>query len=458
MSKDTENKDLESLQMDEDFGDSWDLDDEDFVDIDLDLDTDEEGTPEEIFERPVRKVERVADDPYADHDSIEDVTSGRYRRKTEDSSRSRSGARGKNNGHFSGGGKSYLILILVCLAVIAVIMVVLKMASNSTSAAPESTTESTVQETTVAWEENANTAVSDLINQYYTARVASDMTTLQNVLDPSVILDDSRVQAEAQVIEAYQNINCYTTDGMNPGEYVVYISFNMKFKDIPTAAPGLVPAYVRPDANGALKLIVWDTAKNDAEMSAFMGKVANCDVIRHLAEEVNSAYQTAYSSDAQLAAFLDSLNGTSTAETTAADPNSTTAADPNATTAADPNATTAADPNATTAADPNATTAADPNAATAAADPNATTAAETTAAASTADFEERDSMEYVTENVKCRVQPNTDDSTDFTLVEGGARVHVIGSNGEWYHVYLEDGTEGYIKAEFVTPDNPNAAE
>ena len=65
-------------------------------------------------------------------------------------------------------------------------------------------------------------------------------------------------------------------------------------------------------------------------------------------------------------------------------------------------------------------------------------------------------MEYVIEDVKCRVQPNTDDSTDFTLVTGGTMIHVIGSNGEWYHVYLNDGTEGYIKAEFVSPYAPSA--
>ena len=444
MSKDLESKDLDALQLDEDPEENWevedDWEDDDFVDIDLDSGRTSEEDPDDIFERserPVRKVEKVADDPYADHSDMEDVTSGRYRRNTEESSAHGRNSGGKSGGRFSG-GKTYLILILVCLAIIAAIVVVLKMSGKSstageTSAASSEETTTTVSET-AAWEENTNTAVIDLVNQYYTARTAVDMATLRKVLDPSVSVDESRVQAEAQVIEAYQNINCYTAPGISDGEYVVYISFNMKFKDIPTAAPGLVPAYVRPDSTGALKLLTWDTAKNDAEISAFMGTAADCDMIRQLAEGVNAAYQTAYSSDAALAEFLDSLNNT-TAETTAADPNAeTTVADSNA-------ETTAVDPNAeTTAAE---TTAAE------------TTAAETTAAAS-GDFTEMDSMEYVIEDVKCRVQPNTDDSTDFTLVTGGTMIHVIGSNGEWYHVYLNDGTEGYIKAEFVSPYAPSA--
>ena len=89
MSKDLESKDLDALQLDEDPEENWevedDWEDDDFVDIDLDSGRTSEEDPDDIFERserPVRKVEKVADDPYADHSDMEDVTSGRYRRNT----------------------------------------------------------------------------------------------------------------------------------------------------------------------------------------------------------------------------------------------------------------------------------------------------------------------------------------------------------------------------------------
>ena len=423
MSKENESKGLDSLNLEDNFKDAWDISEEDdFVDIDLDLGRQSDNpAPEEIFERPVRKLNRMANDPFAENEGTEDEASGSYQRKPENNERGSYSGGGKSGGYFSK-NKNYIILILVCLAVIAAIMVILKQASkdDTETTAADTTVEANAETPaeTVAWEENTDAQVLDLVTRYYTAMKAVDMSSLQNIVDSSVTLDEAKIQAESQMIEGYQNLSCYTAPGIKEGEYAVYIEYSMKFEGIETAAPGLVPAYVKTDEEGALRLITLEAIKENEELSNYIINVVNCDAISQLVQSVQDAFDQAISSDAALKTIIEGISGT-TAETTAA--GETTAAD-------------------TTAAE--------------------TTAAETTAAAATGEvtFEAIDTIRYTTTQVKCRTAPNTDDGTDFRITEAGTKVHVIGKGSEWCKLYLPDGTLGYIKSEFLTDQAPASAQ
>jgi len=433
MSKENESKGLDSLNLEDNFKDAWDISEEDdFVDIDLDLGRQSDNpAPEEIFERPVRKLNRMANDPFAENEGTEDEASGRYQRKPENNERGSYSGGGKSGGYFSK-NKNYIILILVCLAVIAAIMVILKLASkdNTETTAADTTVEASAETPaeTVAWEEDTNAQVLDLVTRYYTAMKAVDMTSLQNIVDSSVTLDEAKIQAESQMIEGYQNVSCYTAPGIKEGEYAVYIEYSMKFEGIETAAPGLVPAYVMTDEEGALRLMTWEVVKENTELNNYMTSVANCDAIKQLAQSVQEAFDQALSNDEALRTLIEGIRGDA-AETTAA--GETTAAE-----------TTAAE---TTAAE---TTAAE------------TTAAAATTAAATGEvtFEAIDTIRYTTTQVKCRTAPNTDDGTDFRITEAGTKVHVIGKGSEWCKLYLPDGTLGYIKSEFLTDQAPASAQ
>jgi len=316
--------------------------------------------------------------------------------------------------------------------VIAAIMVILKLASkdDTETTAADTTVEANAETPaeTVAWEENTNAQVLDLVTRYYTAMKAVDMTSLQNIVDSSVTLDEAKIQAESQMIEGYQKVSCYTAPGIKEGEYAVYIEYSMKFEGIETAAPGLVPAYVMTDEEGALRLMTWEVVKENTELNNYMVSVVNCDAIQQLVQSVQEAFDQALSNDEALRTLIEGIRGDA-AESTAA--GETTAAE-----------TTAAE---TTAAE---TTAAE------------TTAAEATTAAATGEvtFEDIDTIRYTTTQVKCRTAPNTDDGTDFAITEAGTKVHVIGKGGEWCKLYLPDGTLGYIKSEFLTDQAPASAQ
>ena len=100
---------------------------------------------------------------------------------------------------------------------------------------------------------------------------------MRSILDAAIEVKESRVSAEARVVDSYQNIVVYTTDGKVDGEYVTYVEYELKFRNINTPAPGLEPFYVRPDANGNLRLLTYAyVEKSDKALFDYMGLVGDC--------------------------------------------------------------------------------------------------------------------------------------------------------------------------------------
>ena len=319
---------------------------------------------------------------------------------------------------------SYIMIAVVCLLVVALIVLALKLLlkGKGNDGAGDASTSNVTQEaevqTTAAWNQNSPSDVLSLVNKYYAARTMVNFEELGNLLDPIVSIDQAKVEAESKVIEGFQEICCYTTPGMNSGEYGVYITFAMKFKNITTPAPGMVWGYVRPDSNGNLRFIDRDTIERlkeegNAEAVAirtFMGNAANCDAILELSDTIKANYWQARETDQTLDDFLNSLNGTST---TAADDGTTADA---------------------TTSEP-------------------TTAAPTTAAGE--QFTNTDDTMYCTKNsVNIRLQPNTDSDVIGTL-DKGSSVHVTGKGSEWYRINTKSGATGYVKKDFLSSDKPN---
>jgi len=318
------------------------------------------------------------------------------------------------------GGKDsskILLLIVVILAVLLVIFLAVKLLGKGGKTPEESTTapeqvQTTAAPTEATWLQNSNQDVLSLVNRYYAALTQVDFTTLEQILDSGVVVNQSKVESEAAVVEGYQDICCYITDGMNEGEYAVYVSFLMKIKNISTPAPGLVPCYVNTDSDGNLRLIPWSSIEGGGEIFDYLGTVAECEAIKQLAASVTAAFQEAKDSDETLKAFLNALQG----ETEPAEEDTTAAEDGEET----------------------------------------TTAAESSSATTDQDgFTATDDTMYVTTKVKCRYKPNTSDDTEFKVVEAGTAVQVTGiGSGDWNKVCLPDGTKGYIMKQFLTTDKP----
>lgn len=436
---DEKEDEFESLKIDEEFEDVWGDDDDDFVDISLDGEPqEEEDEPQEAIQasaRPVRKIEKVIQDPFAEELEDEDAY-------TEEEERSYGG------GRKGGGRKSYLILALICVVIVAAVAVALKFFSGrnqSGDGSSAASTEASTEAATSAWTENGNEAVVQLVNQYYTALKAADMTTLQNIMDASSMPDETSITQMNSYIEDYQNIVCYTMAGEAEGEYAVYIAYDAKFRDISTLAPGLTPAYVLTDSAGTLRLVTVDNF--DDRILEYMNQVSADEQIVTLGEDIMARYNEALASDAALNALVNP-DGTQPETSASQD---TTAAE---STAAESQTAETTAPESTAAE----TTAAE------------TTAAETTTAAQSGGdtyteqttgmvFQNTDTIMYTNDQVRARTAPTTD-GDQFDIVAAGTRVHVIGQSDSWSRVYLPegDGTPRYIRSDLLTSQEPAATE
>ncbi len=449
---DKEEEDFESLKIDDEFENIWDDGQEDdFVDIRLDGEPEEEEEPPretvQASGRPVRKIEKVIQDPFAE--DPEDEEEEPVRPESRGVSRG-----GKGGGPFSG-RKSYLILIVICLLVIAAVVVALKFMGGKESQG-ESSAESTPASTEAAvspWTENGNEAVTQLVNQYYTALKAADMTALQNVLDASALLDQETVNQMNSYIEDYQNLVCYTAPGEAEGEYAVYIVYDAKFRGIETLAPGMTPAYVVTDSAGALRLMTVEAF--DERVYDYMLTISADETIQNLEADVEARYNQALASDAALNALVNPDGTQPAGEGTTASAGETAAPTESAAETAAPTESAAE-------------TAAPTESAAETAAPTES-AAETTAAPAEGGedtytesttgmvFRNTDTIMYATDDVRARTAPTTE-GDEFDLVEAGTRIHVIGQSDTWSRVYLPegDGTPRYIRSDLLTSQEPAA--
>jgi len=454
--------------MAKDYENDFENIDQDAEDVVTDAAQDSEQKIREAIEevlsddgRPVKKVSRVADDPLAESESTEDIYSGKYRRDTSDRGVYTGGTRRERMMSDTLGSEETrsarrrrrqqkrrnrrILTTLVILALLAAAGAaaymnrgalkktakkVLKQETEApttteapeTTAAPETEAPTTAAPTTAAptqpavttnWAKDTNPDVTALVNNYYNALLEGNVNQMGAILDSTATVDEAALEAQNSYIESYDDVTTYVKDGQNPGEYAVYISYALKFMGIDTTAPGLVPAYARPNENGELRLLRYEDF--DDTVKAFMGTLSQTDDVKDLAAQVNAAYTAALNSDPNLKSFVDSLAG-----------NTQTAAAP---------AEGESQP-AEGESQP--------------AEGESQPAAES-AAAGGVTFTETDDIRYAKTQVKCRKTPVLDnDTNDYTLVSEGTWVHVVGDSSEWCHVYLQDGTEGYIYRQYLT--------
>lgn len=211
-----------------------------------------------------------------------------------------------------------------------------------------------------------------LISSYFQAKRDVDMELMEPLVSDINQIDQEKLITQAEYVEDYQNITCYTLENEDNGALRVYIRFDMKLKNINTLAPSLSGVYVTVGSDG--KYVIYLSALDENEEEFILSADKNSHVA-DLQNEVTKQLQDALNADEAFRQLYQKMDQEAAAALAFPGENPTPEAqqpaDPNATPApADPNAAPV-DPNAAPA-DPNAVPA-DPNAAPV--DPNATPAA-----------------------------------------------------------------------------------
>lgn len=352
------------------------------------------------------------------------------KREPENVKNNRDDRRRKNSKKKSGKGKVILLLLLAIIALIALIVGGKMFLDGGGFSQPAPTepqteapsTEPVVEENHIQLVQDGNAEILNLVKGYYDARSIQDTEAMAAALIEGSVINEQELANEAEFLEAYQDISTYVTDGLQEGENVVYVTYNMKFKDIAAAAPGMVPAYVKADESGALRLM--PMSDFDAEVQACVAEANESLEVKALLAQIKADYEAAQSRDSDLKAFIDALEGR-TPETEAPE-------------------TEEGESEAAETEDAEA------------AENNESAEAATTAPTTPITFTETDDIQYATTQVKCRPEPSTD-GDEYTLVEAGEWVHVIGISDEWYKVNTQDHVQGYIKAEYLSVDKPETS-
>ncbi|MGN0267872.1 MAG: SH3 domain-containing protein [Lachnospiraceae bacterium] len=334
--------------------------------------------------------------------------------------------KGSDAEHMSRKGQMFLKHTALLLVFTCMFSFILSGCSSSTkggktdgesSVIPITNDSDEVKDAAIELTEEKDSAITELFKTYFNDLKAGDAAALGKIMVNAP--DQETVSKEIEYIEDYQNIRCYSRTGLLEGTYVVFVYYEVKFKNIDTLAPSMIREYVCTNEDGALFINNGDV---DGEIAAWLDEVQNSDSAAALVADVNNALASAAESDEKLSALIAKLhegvqegNGESSAAPETSSPESSQPAE-----------TTAAEmtPAETTPAE--------------------TTAAETKPEVSYTPF---DSEKQVTAkvNVFIRKGPSKDAEIGSRLI-GGSSVTAVGTDGDWTVVKYSGGL-GYILSE-----------
>lgn len=214
----------------------------------------------------------------------------------------------------------YMLLILAILVVVGIILLIVHLVSSGsgkeeekgkpevTSSSVKDTSSDSVEEQKEETEQEFtaenNAQVSVVANTYFTALAAKDLDTVRKSVDTLSAEDQTQIEEEDKV-ESYHDITTYTLDGPKEGTYIAFVSYNCKYKDIATQLPMLVELYMYTNADG--NLVIASDTESDPEISEAMNDALQKENVKALVGNVNASYEQAMESDAELKAYVESI-------------------------------------------------------------------------------------------------------------------------------------------------------
>ncbi len=199
----------------------------------------------------------------------------------------------------------------ICLVLAVIVVVCLirnaRISRQEEQAASEQaivTQEAEIQVPDEPLQENAYDYINQFVDKYYNACAAGDVDTYISMRSYTDETEQVRMQKKANYLDYYQNISCYTKPGPIENSYLVYVYYEVKFKDIDTVAPGLNTLYVCTNDDGELYVFSGDT---DSYVSKYMQAVSTQQDVKDLFTKVQVTYNDAVDSDETLKALMEEL-------------------------------------------------------------------------------------------------------------------------------------------------------
>ncbi len=253
------------------------------------------------------------------------------------------------------------------------------------------TTEDVADPSTYKLEKDAVPKVNELVDTYFTVMKNADAEGYMSIVSGDEMTHD-KLAKKGEFIEDYRNIICYTKPGMSEGEYVAFVYYEVKFRNIDTPAPSMSRLYICSNQDGTMYIYAGDL---DAALSEYIYTVSNDEDLRVLESQTDQSLKDACAADEKLAALYDLLVRGTVPET----------------------------------------------------EPETTQEPETDIDEMV--FEERNEKVITTTGVRVRSTPTTEtDDNILGKVEAGEELKRVGYNDGWSKV-IYNGKEAYISSEYV---------
>lgn len=200
------------------------------------------------------------------------------------------------------------VILVLCVALTIVIAIQAnkrKVEQEETVVAPEENTgedEALLDVPEVPLEKDAVPGINELFDVYYKAMVEGDTATMEKLvyyMDATEIL---RAAETSKYIDSYPPLEIYTKAGPKEGTYIAYVYAELKFHDYDKPIPGMRTYYVCTNEDGEL-YINEDGEESDNELHYMREVQLQGDVI-DLNNKAAEAYNKMVVDDPQLADFL----------------------------------------------------------------------------------------------------------------------------------------------------------
>ena len=246
--------------------------------------------------------------------------------------------------------------------------------------------------------------------------------------------EKSYISVFSQYVDAYQNIKCYTKQGLDASSYLVSVYVEVKFKDVDTVAPGLDFFYVRTNDDGSVYIDNLYSQYNlkikenalDTSIQNLISEYEGSEDVNSLQKEVQDKYDTAVASDDKLSEMIQTTIPNAITEWAGTIVSQNTETE-----------STEQVPEETTEAEQTET----PEENTDQPEENGPTQSEP------------DTV-YAVDTVNVRAAADTESEKLGTLEQGTALTRT-GTDGEWSIVNY-NGQTGYIKTEYLTTKNADS--
>lgn len=157
-------------------------------------------------------------------------------------------------------------------------------------------------------EENAYPQINKLFQDYYSYYADGDTESIGKIAFPISDTEKSYIKCVSKLVDAYEDIDCYTKKGLAEGEYIVSVVVQIRYKDVQTTIPNLDTFYVRTDDKGNSYIDNAYSSSNESlvenktnlEVNTLLTEFSQDEDILKLVKDVQKEYDEALEKDEEL--------------------------------------------------------------------------------------------------------------------------------------------------------------